>query len=213
MKCKKLFQIISLFVVVIVGLIAFSSCDEMLPTYHFPQNVISANFSEVEQMSIRIAPPGYQKVYLVLEIENTYDDVFYDSVDIKGTITIWWQRKPQRYVTLNVSQSNMSAPSLISDGKLLMLPGQKISLSFIWDMKTNDSIYLPYQMSYTYATTVRSCDYNVICSDPEQFVVESSILLYDKLGYFSAPAVQFTFTGTECRNGCGGPYCLPGHGC
>ncbi len=190
------------------------SCNESLPTYNFPANVMNLNVVLAEQMSIRVAPPGYQRSQIVLEAQNVFDEVFYDSVDIRGSIRIWWKRQPQRYVTLTLTADNLSNPSLIQNGKLMLLPGQKITMTAFWDMKSSDSVYLPYEMDFTYATLKRVCNYNVICSDPEVFVVESSLTIYDKLGAIVAAPVEYTFVGTKCRNcGGGGPYCPPGHGC
>lgn len=165
-----------------------------------------------EQMSIRVAPPLAQKVHLTLEAENNYTDVFYDSVRIKGSVRIWWKRIPARYVTLYLSEANLTNPSLIQNGKMLLVPGQKFTMNLFWDLKSQDSIYLPYEMDYTYATLKRVCNYRVVCSDPETFVVEASLLVYNKIGYLAAPPVEFPFIGTLCR-GCGGPYCTPVGGC
>ena len=214
MKCRQLLRILPAAAAMLVALAAFWSCNESLPAYHFPDHVISAQVTVAEQLSNRVGPPGYQKSHFVLQVQNTFDEPFYDSVDIKGSVRVWWKRKPQRYITLYISEQNLSTPSLITNGKLLMVPNQKITFDFYWDMKSSDSIYLPYEMDYTYATLLRVCDYTVVCSDPEQFVVESSLVLYDKLGYITASPVVYTFMGTECRNcGGGGPYCPPGRGC
>jgi hypothetical protein len=85
-------------------------------------------------------------------------------------------------------------------------------MNIYWDMMSHDSLYLPYYMDYTFGTLKRVCNYRVICSDLETFVVEASLLVYDKIGYLTATPVEFTFVGTLCR-GCGGPYCTPPGGC
>ncbi len=214
MKCRQCILNVGMVMFFLAVVMVSWSCNESLPTYHFPADVMSLNVILAEQMSIRVAPPGYQKSQFVVEAENTFDEVFYDSVDIRGSIRVWWKRQPQRYVTLPLTIDNLANPSLIQNGKLLLMPGQKLTMTAIWDMKSSDSVYLPYEMDYTYATLKRVCNYNVICSDPEVFVVETTLLIYDKLGVVTAPPVEYTFVGTKCRNcGGGGPYCPPGHGC
>ncbi len=200
------------FVTVFAIVLPHWACEESLPVHQFPKDPMTLTVTLAEQMSIRVAPPGSQKVHLILEAENNYSDVFYDSVQIKGAVRIWWKRKAQRYTTLYINESNLTNPSLIQNGKMLLVPGQKFSINLYWDLKSHDSIYLPSEMDYTFATLKRVCNYHVICSDPEVFVVEASLLVYNKIGYLAAQPVEFTFVGTACR-GCGGPYCTPPGGC
>ena len=212
MKCKSVLRGVLFLLVYVVMAFVHWSCDESLPVHQFPKDPMLLTVSLIEQMSIRVAPPGAQKVHLLLEALNNYSDVFYDSVRIQGSVRIWWKRKAQRYTTLYITKANLTNPSLIQNGKMLLVPGQKFTVNLYWDMKSQDSIYLPNEMDYTYATLKRVCNYHVICSDPEIFVVEASLLDFDKIGYITAPPVEFTFIGTACR-GCGGPYCTPPVGC
>ncbi len=182
------------------------SCQESLPTYVFPSNIMSFRVGTVEQLSNRLARPGHQAVHMVLVARNTFDEVFEDSVAIKGSVRIWWQRKPRRFRTIYLTQDNMVDPGLIADGKMLLLPGQEFGLNLTWDMLTDDSLYIPSEMNFSFETRERQCDYSVVCSDPETFVVEASILVYDKIGYVQASPKEFTFIGTLCISNTG-PYC------
>ncbi|MBI1804630.1 MAG: hypothetical protein HY033_08650 [Ignavibacteriae bacterium] len=195
----------------VLGLCAVFSitCNESLPTYVFPQNVLAMNVTLVEQLSNRLARPGHQMVHLVLTGKNIFDEVFYDSASIKGTVRIWWRRKPSQYTTLYLTKKNLTNPSLIQNGKILLLPEQQFSMSVYWNVKSHDSLYLPDLMDFTYASNRRGCDYNVICADPEEFVIEVSLQIYDKIGYVSAPAREFIFVATSCKNCGAGPYCPP----
>ncbi len=214
MRCRNFLFRLAVAVLPLIPAWTFWSCNEELPTYHFPEHVMTLSVPLAEQMSIRVAPPGYQKAHVVLVVKNDFDEVFYDSVRVAGSVRIWWKRLPNRYVTLDVGKENMTNPSLIQNGKLMLLPGQSFTLNLFWDLKSVDSVYLPYEMDYTFATLRRVCNYNVICSDPEEFVVEASLNVYDKLGVIAAQPVEFTFVGTKCRNcGGGGPYCPASRGC
>ncbi|HTK81806.1 MAG TPA: hypothetical protein VL633_05900 [Bacteroidota bacterium] len=186
------------------------SCNEKLPVYVAPTNILSLYVSKVEQLNDRQAPPGHQAVHIQLTGENIFDEVFQDSVDIKGSLRIWWKRKPDRFRTMYLTLQNFTSRDLIHSGRMLLLPGQRFTVDAIWDLKTDDSIYVahPNEMNYTYPDE-RICDYNIVCSDPEGFVVESSLNVYDRLGYIVASPKDFTVIGHICYL-CGrGPSCPP----
>src|SRR5258706_5260245 len=137
-------------------LIAFAalaplSCKESLPTYVFPTHIMSLKVATIEQLSNRLARPGHQAVHMVLVGRNTFDEVFEDSVDIKGSVRIWWQRKPRRFRTITLSEQNLVDPSLVADGKMMLLPGQEFGLDFTWDLRTDDSLYPPSEIDVTNA--------------------------------------------------------------
>ena len=210
MKCKHpAIGLCSVLVLLCFALISIT-CNESLPTYTFPQNVFSVNITLIEQMSNRIGRPGHQLMHFVLTGKNTFDEVFYDSAKIKGSVRVWWRRKPGKYITLYLSKTNLTDPGIIQNGKILMTPGQQFSMNVIWNMKSFDSLYLPNEMDFSYAfTSRRGCDFNVLCADPEEFVIESSLQIYDKLGLVAAPTREFIFVATSCLY-CGiGPYCPP----
>ena len=204
MKCKN-------FLISVPAVLAFAamilvslSCQESLPTYVPPQHVLSITVSSIEQLNDHIAPPGHQEVQLTISGENTFDEVFEDTVDFKGTMVIWWQRKPDRSKTFYLSEKNLSDPSLVHNRQMLLIPGQQFSMNLVWDLRSDDGVYLPSEMDFTNLRQ-RYCDPNVRCANPEIFVVEVSLNVYDRLGYIAAPAVQFTFIGRECDHG--GPPC------
>ena len=191
--------------------LASLSCKEALPTYQDPQNVLALKVTLIEQLNDRLAPPGRQVVHVVLEAENIFDEVFFDSVNVSGVVRIWWKRRPVRFRTISLTQNNMQNRDLISNGKIMLLPGQKVSLDLLWNLRTDDGIYLPREMNFAFLRR-RICDFNVACADPEEFVLEASLKLFDRLGTVQAPASSFMFTGRTCV--CGGfPPCSSGGGC
>ena len=196
-------------VAVLIALFSLS-CQESLPTYVFPTNIMSFEVKTIEQLSNRIARPGHQLVHMVLIGKNTFDEVFEDSVDIRGSARIWWKRKPRRFRTIELSAQNFSDPGLIKNGKMMLLPGQQFGLDLYWNLMSDDSLYLVSEMIFTNLRQERQCDWDVACSDPETFVVEASLAVYDKIGYVGAPAREFQFIGTTCITG-RGPYCSGGN--
>ena len=182
------------------------TCQESLPTYVVPANIMSFEVKTIEQLSNRIAPPGRQLVHMVLIGKNTFDEVFEDSVDIRGSARVWWKRKPRRFRTIELSEQNLSDPGLIKNGKMLLLPGQQFGLDLYWNLMSDDSLYLVSEMIFNNLRQERQCDWAVACSDPETFVVEASLAVYDKIGYVPAPAREFQFIGTTCIVA-SGPYC------
>ena len=170
------------------------SCDESLPVYVPPSNVLKMTISRVEQLNDRVAPPGKQSVRIDLTGQNVFTDVFYDSVDIQGQIYVYWERKPDRFRTLYLTKANFVDKSLLTSGKMLLQPGQKFTVETYWNMKSDDSLYLVNEMNFANLRT-RVCAFNIACADPEAFVAEASLKVYAKIGYVSAPASEFTFTG------------------
>jgi hypothetical protein len=194
MNCRQAF---SWAPALIVAALYALSCKEELPTYVAPQNVLALSVTTIEQLSDHVAPPEAQVVHLVLTGENVFDEVFMDSVDVKGTMTIWWKRKPDRSRTIYLTEKNMTDRSLIHNQRLMLVPGQTFSMDVDWDLRSDDDIYLPSEMDFLFARK-RYCEHNVICSNPEVFVVEVSLNVYNRLGYLSAPPREFTFIGRMC---------------
>jgi len=167
-------------------------CSEALPVYVEPSNVMSVGVVAVEQLDDHLAPPGHQAVRIILQAENTYDEPFLDSVRIEGTMRISWERQPYRYKTVTLTAAQLTDHSLISDGKMLLIPGQAFSMEYLWNMRSDDGIYLPSLMNFAWLTR-RVCAPNVACADPETFLVETSLKVYDRLGIVHALPAKFTF--------------------
>jgi len=181
--------------------------------YVRPTNILSLEVSTIEQLSDRAASPAdHQAVRFVISCQNIHDEVYYDSVDIKGSLRIWWKRKPHRYRTIYLTEASFRDKGLIRNSKLLMIPGQQVSLEAVWNLKSDDSLYLPTEMNFAFLRR-RVCDNNIACADPEEFVVEASLNLFDRLGYIVASPKNFIFIGRICIF-CGyGPVCTPPGGC
>ncbi len=174
------------------------SCKESLPTYLEPQHVVDIKVSTVEQYNDHQAPPGRQKMHFIILGENIFDEVFWDSVDIKGSVRIWWKRKPVRYRTIYLTEKNLTDRSLIHNGRMMLLPGQTFSMDVYWDIRSDNGVYLPKEMDFARARS-RQCDNNVYCGTPEDFVIEVSLNVYNRLGYLVAPPREFTFYPRVCR--------------
>jgi hypothetical protein len=168
------------------------SCDESLPVYVEPTNVMGLSVVHVEQLDDHLAPPGHQMARIVLQGVNNYDEPFLDSVRIEGTMRISWERQPYRYKTVTLTQRELTDQSLVSDGKMLLVPGQAFTMEYFWNMRSDDGIYLPALMNFTWLTR-RVCAPNVACADPETFIVEASLKVYDRLGSVHAVPAKFTF--------------------
>jgi hypothetical protein len=168
------------------------SCDENLPVYVEPTNVMAVSVLAVEQLDDHLAPPGHQMVRVVLQGVNNFDEPFLDSVRIEGTMKISWERQPYRYKTVTLTQRDLTDASLVSNGKMLLVPGQAFTMEYYWNMRSDDGIYLPALMNFTWLTR-RVCAPNTVCADPETFLVESSLKVYDRLGVVRALPAKFTF--------------------
>jgi len=197
-------SILNFLLIILFVLISFN-CEEQLPVYVPPEKVIELKIIKVEQLNDHIAPPGRPLVKIVVQGENIHDEVFWDSVNIKGSMRIWWKRKPVRYRTIYLTEKNLTDRSLIRNKKMMLLPGQRFSLEAYWDVRSDDGIFLPNEMDFAYSLK-RYCEHNVICGSPEDFVVEVSLNVYDRLGYLTAPPLEFIYRPRACVVG-GFPPC------
>jgi|SRR6185503_3885999 len=167
-------------------------CKENLPVYVDPQNVMELSVVAVEQLDDHLAPPGRQMVRIVLQAVNTYDEPFLDSVRFDGTMKIIWERQPFRVKTIHLTQGYLSDPSLVVNGKMLLLPGQAFSMELFWNMRSDEGVYLPWLMNFAWLTR-RVCAPNIACADPETFIIETTLNVYDRVGVLRAPQARFTF--------------------
>ena len=211
MKCNNDMTRFPIFPFIALLAIVTFSCEETLPVRIIPDKVVAIKVTAVEQLNDHIAPPNRPLTHIVIQGENIFDEVFWDSVNIQGSVRIWWKRKPVRYRTIYLSEKNLSDHNLIHNGKIMLLPGQRFSLDAYWDARSDDGIFLPNEMDFTYLTK-RYCEHNVACGSPEDFVVEVTLNIYDRLGYLVAPAKEFVYRPRSCV--CiGFPPCGAGDGC
>lgn len=197
MKCKKYF--IGLLKIGLIACFSISaySCKESLPSYVSPEKVISISVASIEQLNDHIAPPNRPLVRIVIQGENIYDEVFWDSVEVKGSVRIWWKRKPVRFRTLYLTEKNMMDRSQIHNDKMMLLPGQRFALETYWNVRTDNGMFLPNEMDFTFLNK-RRCDHNVACGTPEDFVVEVTLQVYSRLGYLTTPSKEFIFRPRVC---------------
>ena len=212
MTCKRtLATCLPAFLVVLLTLVSLS-CKESLPTYIAPSNVMSLAVTIAQQLPDRIAFPGRQEVHVQIVAQNIYDTPFEDSVNVKGTLRIWWERFPDRQKTFTITSKDLDNQNLIQDGKMTMVPGQKFAMDFYWNCYSDAGQYLPGYMNYEYLES-RICAFNVACSDPEYFMVEATLNVFDRLGYVTAKPYEMLFVGRVCVT-CGYPPCpSPPGGC
>ncbi len=173
-------------------MLAASGCNENLPVYEDPQDVMQISVVAVEQLDDHLAPPGRQRVRIVLQGVNNYEEPFLDSVRIEGTMKIIWERQPFRFRTVKLTQRDLTDASLVTNGKMLLLPGQAFSMEIFWNMRSDDGVYLPSLMNFAWLTR-RVCAPNIACADPESFIIETTLNVYDQIGVLHAPPMKFTF--------------------
>lgn len=197
MKCNIYFRNALLPTAILCTALLSLTCSEALPVYEAPASVMALEVTKVEQLNDHVAPPHRPSVHIVLVGENIFDEVFYDSVNIRGAIRIWWKRKPTRYRTIYLTEKNLTDRSLIRNNRMMLLPGQRFSLETYWDLKSDNGMSLLSEMDFSYAMR-RYCDFNVICANPEDFVIEVSLNVFDRLGYVSATPKEFKYIGRAC---------------
>lgn len=185
------------YILAIVLAVCSFRCDESLPEYVAPTNVLAVNVTLVEQLPDRIARPGKQMVHIRLVGENVFDEVFQDEVNMRGSLRIWWNRKPTRFRTMYLTEKNLCDRSIISNGRMTMFPGQRFAMDVYWNMKSDDSVYLPREMTYV-SGDLQTCGANLLCSNPEEFTIEATLNVFDRIGPVPAPPKDFIFIGKYC---------------
>jgi hypothetical protein len=120
--------------------LAGAGCKESLPVYQDPQDVLSLRIAAVEQLDDHLAPPGRQAVRIVLQGTNLFDEPFLDSVRFDGTMKIIWERQPFRFKTIHLTKKDLSDPSMVINGRMLLVPGQSFSMEVLWNMRSDDGI-------------------------------------------------------------------------
>jgi hypothetical protein len=120
---------------------------------------------------------------------------------------IWWERKPDMFRTIYFTFHDLNEKNLVHNGKMTILPGQKFTMDFLWDIHDDNGVNLIGSMNFA-RISQRHCSPNVVCADPETFMIEASLNLFDRLGYVVAEPKEFDFIAKSCIY-CGVPPCLP----
>lgn len=194
----KYFMCIILVIIILFNII-YVGCDETLPEYKEPPNILTgAIFSPVNSSTITfnvrefyrdpsgqpiVTFYGVDSMILRLEVENIYDTPIKDSTEIGGYIKIWDPIYPE-----NIAYAPFSRNSLSPYTDYLTIDTGKTGKKFLktgWKLKLQDGAYIWFGK--------RADDYpnNRVVYGPFILKAKAYIKLYKKLGLIVTKEIEF----------------------
>lgn len=180
-------------------LVVLPSCDESLPEYKEPPDVligkiITPDSASVFRFNIQERYPSDDRYYKVIfygndsiifrfEIQNVYKKVIEDKTDIGGYVKIWDPLLPQNFATVPLNRS-----SLVPYRDTLQIRvGEKVWLKSAWKKLRFDDL--------TYAFRGKPSENYIngkIRYRPIQLKAKGYLRLYKKLGFVITPDITFS---------------------
>ena len=190
---------IFIFLVSFILVFFLPACDETLPEYQAPPNVViggiiqpgsvgAYRFNIVERFP---TSPQFYKVIFVgidslifrFEVQNVYEEVIEDKADVGGYVKIWDPILPDNYATVPLTQSSLTP----NRDTLRIRPGDKAWLRTTWKKLMYDDGSWPW-------VGKPNEDYGEgrIRYKPITLKAKAYIRLYKKLGFVVTPEINFT---------------------
>ena len=139
---------------VILPSLFFSSCDETLPDRNDPSNLLSA------RLAWHYSYSRTENAYSILVIvRNNSDETIQARAAIAGTIRIEWliplevtgnivKTRTDKLDLSNIKYARQYEPST---GMITLASGDSITLYYSWNLKMDDSTWLPYNPAFNAA--------------------------------------------------------------
>ncbi len=174
-----------------------ASCDESLPARknidHLFTSTITSSFYREN---------GTNYIRLLYTVKNYSDETIQENAVLNGSMEVTWiPSRPEESPTgINMTRSFLFSKDHIftskgydrTTGKLLMEPGDSIVFFVQWNLKTNDSTFLP-----SYWGTVNDNQCSVLYANGftgsrritlrQRFSISGQVKLFDKLAILFSP--------------------------
>lgn len=173
-----------------LGVLILTSCNEVLPARDDLNGLFTTSVSSGFYRS-----SGVNFIRFFVTIKNTTDETIEERADMSGTVSITWVpadagQKPavniQRTMSLTKNNIFRAQGYSASTGMLRILPNDSVVFAMYWNMRSNDSSYLP---AYWPFVIDNQCD--VLYPDNgvrkrkiytrQNFSVSASVKLFDRL--------------------------------
>lgn len=177
-------QTILFSVTIVVLSLSFGPCDEPLPTYQAPNNVLEATIA-----STYIVP---KFISMQLYVRNIFDETFQSKAVFQGTLRITSARDSSVHKTFNLSTSNLiEAKGYDGATHILTLsPGETIRLGVLWFFTDDNGRNLTEEF-FRYSTDPQ-CKLRKIAY-AEDFIIGGEITVFDKTGKIIAVPILHSF--------------------
>ena len=168
-------------------ILLLSGCDESLPTYQQPENLLTIDRIEITQGTFS-ADGDYLVIFFIYG-KNQFDETFSDVVNIQGPVQIWNIEKPDLAATFSLNNSNFGPNTNLYGNKLTIDPGEEFELRVTWDSHTDEGEDLAgfFNMS---PQTIASAS-----SGARDFYVQVEVTLFEELGLMRSDPILFIFYG------------------
>lgn len=178
------------FAVCLAGVLGLSvlSCDESLPPYTPPQDVLAITQVFAAQGTIN---PGIPILNVLITGVNQYEETFEDTVNANGEVRIWWKRHPEFKATLPLSNGHFVPPTPIRGSRLTLDPGDTFHMKTVWYMMSDEGEYLIDLLDYSIDDVRGDFEY----ARPETLMIEIELMIYRQIGMIRSDPVSFEFTG------------------
>lgn len=173
-------------VLVILGVSLLLGCNESLPPYQSPVDLLS-----IRKIDVHV--DGFTRSNLVIDIKgvNNYDDTLQDTARVNGTLDVWFPSHDNWRITLPVTNDNLKPPTELIGRLLTIDPGDTFHLQLSWNLysETGEDILPQIPDDYYYAKT--GTHYTE--AEPLQF--KASFSLFRQAGYMESAVQKYQFKG------------------
>ena len=116
------------------GGVGIVGCDESLPLRDDPTNLLHAVlFIQGGEYVFRYTPPGgVTWATVAIQIYNDYNEVFEDSLYLRGTVEIWDTRRQNVRAYVDVRNSAVVPSNVTNNGILTLEAGARVTFKQQW---------------------------------------------------------------------------------
>ncbi len=201
--------IILIYIVVLLVLsVVFQACEESLPEYIEPKNIVIGNITSPGDGSnysisvfekywgtpdpITLRYPsvtfiGLNAIGLEITVKNIFNDVVSDSTFVGGYVKIWDPIDPENIVTQLIKKTDLSP----NPDVLTLQPDQFVKLKVDCKLLNDEGRYIWLDKPYTEIESAYS---------PIPLKLKAYVRLYKKLGYAVTPEMSINLIVTGKRD-------------
>lgn len=119
------------------GVVLFG-CDESLPPRDDPTNLLHVVLLvQGGEYTFRYTQPfGFTPMSVAIQVSNDYNEVFEDSLYMRGTVEIWDTRRPNVRGSVNMRYSQVIPSYALNNGILTLEAGAQLTFTSQWSHLT-----------------------------------------------------------------------------
>ena len=162
------------------------SCNESLPPYDIPATLFTGT---IRPMFVRTQGTH---LWVILKIENTFDETLQDVPSLTGRLEIILARDPSIHKTVTLDSRNLlyhynallgypnyaNIPNL-TGGILTINSRDSVRFFYDWTFTSDDSLYLPTKVFHMHEDPRYPGNF---MADPETFILRAYVQVFTKTG-------------------------------